>query len=191
LNTRSFFSDFMEAEFVSAVIPALLSRLGENGVTLLSVQLLDPLTVHVRFPRNAYRKIRGLAEKRGVSMRIVGKKGLFWQIKGVLNRPVLMSGILLLLFLTLWLPTRVLFVQVEGNRSISPARILDTAELCGIRFGAFSRKRIQAEGFACSSGTPCILRYTRLAGHEHTPGSYGFSGYRPRADFDDRHSGQR
>jgi len=144
LNTRSFFSDFMEAEFVSADIPALLSRLGENGVTLLSVQLLDPLTVHVRFPRNAYRKIRGLAEKRGVSMRIVGKKGLFWQIKGVLNRPVLMSGILLLLFLTLWLPTRVLFVQVEGNRSISPARILDTAELCGIRFGA-SRREVRSE----------------------------------------------
>jgi sporulation protein YqfD len=44
----------------------------------------------------------------------------------------------------LYLPSRVLFVKVEGNTRVSADKILEVAEICGIRFGA-SRRRVRSE----------------------------------------------
>ena len=54
------------------------------------------------------------------------------------------SGILLLLILGSYLPTRVLFFQVEGNITVPTNLILETAAECGICFGA-SRSEIRSE----------------------------------------------
>jgi len=49
-----------------------------------------------------------------------------------------------LLLLVFCLPTRVLFIQVEGNSSITSGRILEAAQSSGIKFGA-SRKNVRSE----------------------------------------------
>ena len=51
------------------------------------------------------------------------------------QRPVLILGLIALAALTLFLPTRVLFVRVEGNHLLSQREILDSAADCGIRMG--------------------------------------------------------
>ena len=53
-------------------------------------------------------------------------------------------GLCLLLLLVCILPTRVLFMRVEGNESIPENLILEAAEDCGIRFGA-SRSAVRSE----------------------------------------------
>jgi sporulation protein YqfD len=62
----------------------------------------------------------------------------------VWKRPVLLGSIGFLLFLTLWLPERVLFVSVDGYASVSPLEILNAAQQCGIRFGA-TRSLVRSE----------------------------------------------
>jgi len=57
---------------------------------------------------------------------------------------VLIFGVLLWLFLLLYLPGRVLFVEVEGNRSVSRQLILEKAEECGVGFGA-ARRAVRSE----------------------------------------------
>jgi sporulation protein YqfD len=46
--------------------------------------------------------------------------------------------------LTIFLPTRVLFIHVEGNSTVEERRILEAAQECGIRFGA-SRRQVRSE----------------------------------------------
>lgn len=136
--------DFMEAEIVSADIPTLLSCFSNQGITLLSVQIIDPLTIRIRFRRGAFKTVRNLTDKRGAAFKLLKRRGLYWHLKGLAGRPVLLTGILSLLLLSLWLPTRVLFIQVEGNKNISQAELLEKAERCGISFGA-SRREVRSE----------------------------------------------
>lgn len=72
------------------------------------------------------------------------RRGLYWVGRRLLGRPVLLTGMLLLLTLVLVLPTRVLFIEVEGNSHIPARQILEAAESCGIRFGV-SRREVRSE----------------------------------------------
>lgn len=134
----------VEAEVVSADIPGLLSCFSEKGIVLRTLKPVDPLTVRIVLSRAAFREARQLAQKRGASFKLLNRQGLYWRLKQLRSRPVLLCGILLLAILSLWLPTRVLFIQVEGNTEIPYGEILEKAEICGIRFGA-SRREVRSE----------------------------------------------
>ena len=62
----------------------------------------------------------------------------------MLFRPVLLAGLGILFLLAMYLPSRVLFIRVEGNMQIPDRQILAAAEECGIRFGA-SRREVRSE----------------------------------------------
>ena len=51
---------------------------------------------------------------------------------------------MLLIVFTVFLPSRVLFVRVEGNKEIPARKIIDVAQTCGIGFGA-SRRMVRSE----------------------------------------------
>jgi sporulation protein YqfD len=53
-------------------------------------------------------------------------------------------GMVFLLFLILFIPSRVLFIRVEGNRNVPANQILEAAENCGISFGV-SRRSVRSE----------------------------------------------
>ena len=69
-------------------------------------------------------------------IRILLTHGHHDQVKG---------GLGLLAALTLFLPSRILLVEVQGNAVIPENRILETAAQCGIRFWA-SRREVRSEG---------------------------------------------
>lgn len=121
-----------------------LSDLVYAGIPVIRTVFQNELTVLITVKRTDYRKLIVLSDKKGVSTKILKKSGLYWQIKELLHRPVLVGGILVLLGLTLLLPTRILFVRVEGNRQVPTRLILEQAANCGIRFGA-DRKGVRSE----------------------------------------------
>jgi similar to stage IV sporulation protein len=51
---------------------------------------------------------------------------------------------ILLFTISIFLPTRILFVRVDGNQKLPEKQILSAAEVSGIRFGA-SRKQVRSE----------------------------------------------
>lgn len=134
----------VQAELASADPSESLRRINEQGITLLQTNMLDPLTVRFTVHRTDYRKLKKLAEKRGEKLKLCARSGLYWWAKRMRKHPLLLFGAALLLASSIWLPTRVLFIQVEGNSAIPARQILEAAQQCGICFGA-SRREIRSE----------------------------------------------
>ena len=134
---------FLEVELTTADPEGSFGMLTDAGIALEKFQQTDLLTYRFTIARKDYKQTAELCRRRGWSLDIRKKSGLYWVLKRQLNRPLL-YGAFLLLILIFWLPTRVLFISVEGNRNVSERQILESAESCGIAFGA-SRKEVRSE----------------------------------------------
>ena len=104
----------------------------------------DGMCVHFRIQRRSWLKLKQLSHRKGYLLSIQREDGLYWLAKKAIRRPVLILGILCLLFGVFFLPTRVYFFQVEGNETIPTRLILEKCEECGISFGA-SRREVRSE----------------------------------------------
>ena len=136
--------NLITAEVTGADIPETLQSLINGDITLLCINPKDELTVQLTLQRRYFRKLRQICERRGDKICILNRQGLYWNVRTYLHRPVLMAGFLIILFLTLYLPSRILFVKVEGNSQITDRQIIDMADACGIGFGA-SRRGVRSE----------------------------------------------
>lgn len=134
----------VEMEIISADPAASLSRIYNLGITLENVKFADELTIRFRVRRQNLKRILLLTEARGEQWNILAYKGLYWRMIALLKRPVLLLGLAVLFFLTVFLPTRVLFFRIEGNVNVPDNRILELASQCGIQFGA-SRREVRSE----------------------------------------------
>ena len=135
-------SGAVQLQITGADIPGTLRLLTSRGVVLKNTVMKDDLTVEATTldPDS----IKRLCEKRGDTVKITGRRGAYWTWKALLNRPVLLLGMLLFLLISLYFPSRVLFVRVEGNHKIPTRMILERAGECGIGFGA-SRRAVRSE----------------------------------------------
>ena len=139
MNLFQSISGMLEIELICADIPLTLRYISQQGIVLENIRFPSALTVRALIARTDIKKVRAICKKQGDKLRIRYAKGIYWALKGLLRRPVLTVGILSLCLMALWLPTRVLFVQVSGNNSVSTAVILDHAAQSGVCFGASSR----------------------------------------------------
>lgn len=131
-------------ELTSADIPGALLAMTQKGIGIRDVIQTGDLTIRFQAEKGSARELRDLMERRGDRLQQLRRLGLSRQLKPWARHPLLLFGIGLLLILTVWLPTRVLFVQVEGNQSVPTNLILEQAESCGIRFGS-TRSQVRSE----------------------------------------------
>lgn len=144
MNLWNSLAGMVEVELTSADPEGSLAAAAEKNIAVFSVTRKETLTIGLRAFRKDLPALKALCEKRGDRLSVCRTRGIYWTIRRFLNRPVLVLGMGLLLFLTLFLPTRILFVRVEGNTTIPDRQILETAETLGIHFGA-SRRQIRSE----------------------------------------------
>ena len=121
-----------------------LAMLGKANIELRDIRKSGELTAYFSTSGRNRKVVEAIAKKRGDSLRIIEKSGMIWTLKRGLGRPGIPLGILVLFLLTLWIPSRVFFVRVEGNRDIPTNRILSAGESCGICFGA-DRSKVRSE----------------------------------------------
>lgn len=131
-------------ELISADIPGAMQGINALDVQIFDVQPQGDLSVRFGIYRKDFRAVSGFAAKRGERLEILRKKGIYWTVKGLIRRPVLVLGMAVLLFLAFFIPSRVYFVRVEGNESVPARLILEAAEESGIGFGA-SRRAVRSE----------------------------------------------
>lgn len=134
----------VEVELTSANPTGALRNISAAGIHLYGVSQIGDLTLQFEILRKDFVKLRGLTEKRGETLCLKRRKGLYWSGKRLLNRPLLLCGLAILLGAALFLPSRIYFVQVEGNTTIPTRLILSEAQNCGIGFGA-SRREVRSE----------------------------------------------
>ena len=144
MNLWNSLAGMVEAEVISADPEGTLAGAAEKNIAVFSVTQKEALVMRLRVFRRDLPALKKLCEKRGDRFSVKRTLGIFWTVKRFLSRPVLALGVGLLLFLTLFLPTRVLFVRVEGNSALPDRQILEAAEALGIRFGA-NRRAIRSE----------------------------------------------
>lgn len=137
-------SGMVRLELTSADKEAALSEISAAGMEILSVENCSELSVRFTVTRTSLRHIREMALRKGERLIILEHQGLFTPLWNLHRRPLLITGLLLLLILSVVMSGRVLFVEVEGNEHIPQHLILEAAQDAGIRFGA-SRRAVRSE----------------------------------------------
>ena len=129
----------------SASTAEIMSAVNQAGITVYDAQMgEDELTVHFQLRREDLKAVRHIANRKGAELSLNRRIGMYWTAKGLLKRPVLLAGLLIILLAVAFLPTRIFFFRVEGNESIPTKLILEKSAACGITFGA-SRSDVRSE----------------------------------------------
>ena len=125
-------------------VSKLLFDLNLNGVVLCNVSRNDDITVTFCIKQSQIHFARDLIEQTGgrIEDSIPAMSNIM--IVGVIRRPVMFLGCLLLILLTLYLPSRILFVTVSGNERISRQQIMSAADEGGLHFG-MKRQLLRSE----------------------------------------------
>ena len=134
----------IQIQFVSGDHSALLSRYNCANIPVYNLTIIDELTARCTIRRQDYDRFSEISSRAGADIMVIAETGLNQYVKRVARRWVLVAGILGLVVFSLYLPSRVFFVQVKGNSAVSTARIIESAEICGIGFGA-SRREVRSE----------------------------------------------
>lgn len=137
-------SGTLRVQITCADMSGFLGKLNNCGITVQGLYYVDLLTVTLDIDRINLQRTEKIAASCGATIKIIQKNGIYWTIRRWRQRPVLIIGLCVLLFLSAWLPTRVLFVTVEGNKTIPDQLIIEQANRCGIVFGA-SRREVRSE----------------------------------------------
>ena len=127
-----------------ANMSGLLLRLNLHGVTLHHLRRKDELTASFCVRQGKFHLAMKIIEQTGGKIESTAPASANLLLKGILRRPVLIFGGLLLVFLTLFVPTRILFVTISGNERIPQRQIMAVASDCGVFFGV-PRNEIRSE----------------------------------------------
>ena len=122
----------------------LLKTFNNRNISLYDIRNVDNLTFLTTVTCTDYAALCQIAEKCGASVKIHKKSGAIWPVISILNRPVLIIFFMVLILSSWIISNRILFITVEGNTEIAEKYILETAENCGLRFGAI-RRNIRSE----------------------------------------------
>jgi len=144
MNLWKSIGGMLEMELTSACVEEVLAAISEKNISIFRVETKGDLTLRFQIERKNHAALRRLCEKRGETLKCVGKKGLYWEAKRMAMRPVLAIGLVFLMISALVIPRYVFFVQVEGSQNVPVNQILEAAAECGISFGA-SRKEVRSE----------------------------------------------
>lgn len=131
-------------EIICADISTLFKNLNRMSITVKNIQRMDQLTVRLSIHPKDLAAIQKIAQKQSAEIFLIERQGIKQTLASLLKRPVLMICIFIIILLTAFLPTRVLFVEATGMQSLSSKYILEKAAECGIRFGA-SRREVRSE----------------------------------------------
>ncbi len=131
-------------EITCADTSRFLNALIGVGITAMNVEHRNELILHLTVSHKDYKALLTVADKQGASVKKLQRSGAYWAIPALKKRPVLLVLAAVLIGLFCYLPSRIFFVDVEGNISVPTNQIIEAAGECGIGFGA-SRRQIRSE----------------------------------------------
>lgn len=134
----------VDVEITAAEPEKALTEITRSGIEIRGVCREKDLVCAFSVRRRDDRKLAALCKKHGWSHKVIRQRGIYYNLTCLIHRKMLLFGMGILLFTVLFLPTRVLFVRVEGNDRIPTNRIISAAEESGIHFGT-SRRYVRSE----------------------------------------------
>lgn len=113
-------------------------------IIVREVKIADDISISCVVNRHSLESIQQRLTARGDRIQILRKFGIADLTYKIYRRPVLATVTILIVFLSVFLPTRILFVEVEGNSAVPANYILEQAAAKGICFGA-ARRYVKSE----------------------------------------------
>ena len=135
---------YIRAKITSANIPGVFKIATEKNILLNDIIYDNDLTVCLTVSRKEFPILQKHLRQRGDQCEADKKWGLAWALLHLKERTVFLLGILLLTAFTVFLPTRIFFIEVKGNDAVPQRWILEKAEENGLRFGC-RRSDIKSE----------------------------------------------
>ncbi len=130
----------MDIQIVAADPEGFCTAAAEAGILLHHVKRPEELTLLCSGREGDLPALKMLSAAQGAELRVLRRRGASVWISGLVKRPVLVLGLLSLMLLSVLLPRRVLFIQVDGNIQVSAGTILEAARDAGLYFGASRRE---------------------------------------------------
>ncbi len=131
-------------QITSADFIRLFESINQLGIAVFDVNYLDDLTAQVSIHSGDVKAVLDIVSKRGESYKFIKKGKQNYVLTAIKQRKFFICGLIFLLAIALFVPTRVYFVRIEGNKNVPAKQILQQAEQCGIHFGA-SRRALRSE----------------------------------------------
>lgn len=135
---------YVHIQITGADVSGVMRNICEQGIVLENVRAEDGLCVRAVIRYRDLMRVKHMVKKANHRITVIHIGGLFILLSNLVKRPVLVLSVALLVFLSFWIPSRVFFVGVEGNRNVLTTRILQEAESCGICFGS-KRSYVRSE----------------------------------------------
>ncbi len=138
-------SGMIRARITSADPAGALTAIGQADIPVYNAHCEDEdIDLYLYIQRRDLRRLQKLCNGKGYDLKILRAEGIYWAVRRILKRPVLLLGMVLFLALSMYLPSTVLFIRVEGASKIPVQLILEKSQACGISFGA-SRQQVRSE----------------------------------------------
>lgn len=137
------YSGKIQLEISGADIPGTINHCNREGLEILEIISSGVISAKITIYAAEQGRFFQVAEKFGNEVVVCSRSELGHFVGKIRESIVLILASVLISVLTIWIPGRILFVCVEGNRNISTEQILYHAEQCGIYFGA-ERKLVRS-----------------------------------------------
>lgn len=144
LRIRTIIPGSILVEVTSPEPEETLNAILREGMPVSGVTQKNALTFRFSVRRQDLKRLESLVQRIGCKLEVIRRQGMYWKLEALRKRPVLVCLLAVLFAVSIYLPTRILFVRVEGNQNLPAKQILSAAEISGIRFGA-SRKQVRSE----------------------------------------------
>ena len=116
-------------------IPKLFEEWSNSGIKIQQAKMLDLLTAEFTISSKCFSDMQRIADQRQAEIEIIDGNGISGLLNNLRERMSLLIGVLIILFLSVFLPSRIWFISVEGNHQLPDQKILEYAEKAGIYFG--------------------------------------------------------
>lgn len=135
--------------FQGARVERFLNLCLEAGIPVWGVYTTRQGMVVGKTSIAGFKKMRPLARKSGVRVRILKKRGLPFIVNRLWQRTAFACGAMLFILTLYIMGSIVWFVEIEGNKNVPTATVLEAAAELGLKAGAY-RSRLTANQLARS-----------------------------------------
>ena len=88
----------VKVKLTSADVTAALDRISKSGMVLRNLRVKDGLAAEFRVEKSDLRELNRMVQQHGEQIEIISHEGIYWGIRHLVRRPVMLSGIVFLLF---------------------------------------------------------------------------------------------
>ena len=138
------FASMYKLQIICADPERFINKLVQMGITVIDIHQIDPLNIIITVTGKELKAVIDLINRIGFEYKIIGRFGVNRFLGIFRKRIALIVGAVLICMLTLFVPTRVLFISVEGNNHLPADEILERAQQVGLHFFA-SRSLVRNE----------------------------------------------